>query len=52
MKVKTYQTRSIQEAVEHIKRDLGPEATILGTRSVTSRRPWGIRRQRWEVIAE
>ena len=51
MKVKTYQTRSIQEAVEHIKRDFGPEAMILGTRPVTSRRPWGIRRQRWEVIA-
>ena len=51
MKVKTYQTRSIQEAVEHIKRDFGPEALILGTRSMTSRRPWGIRRQRWEVTA-
>ena len=37
MKVKTYQTRSINEAVEHIKRDFGPDAMILGTRSVTTR---------------
>ena len=51
MKVKTYQTGTIQEAVEHIKRDFGPEAMILGTRPVTTRRPWGIRRQRWEVTA-
>ena len=51
MKVKTYQTRSIKEAVEHIKRDFGPDAMILGTRPVTTRKPWGIRRQRWEVTA-
>ncbi len=51
MKVKTYQTGTIQEAVEHIKRDFGPDAMILGTRPVTTRRPWGIRRQRWEVTA-
>ena len=51
MRVKTYRTRSIQEAVENIKRDLGAEAMILGTRPVSSRKPWGIRRQRWEVTA-
>ncbi len=51
MRVKTYQTRSIQEAVEHIKRDFGAEAMILGTRPVSSRKPWGIRRRRWEVTA-
>ncbi len=51
MNVKTYQTRSIKEAVEHIKRDLGPDAMILGTRPVTTRKPWGIKRQRWEVTA-
>ena len=51
MKVKTYQTRSIKEAVEFIKRDFGPDAIILGTRPVTTRKPWGIRRQRWEVTA-
>ena len=51
MKVKTYHTRSIQEAVEHIKRDFGSEAVILGTRPVSRRRPWGIRRNKWEVTA-
>ena len=51
MNVKTYQTRSIEEAVKNIKRDLGPDAMILGTRPVTTRKPWGIRRQRWEVTA-
>ncbi len=51
MKVKTYQTRSIKEAVELIKRDFGPDAMILGTRPLTTRKPWGIRRQSWEVTA-
>ena len=51
MRVKTYRTRSIQQAVEHIKRDLGAEATILGPRPFFSRKPWGIRRRRWEVTA-
>src|SRR2546426_10331281 len=37
MKVKTYNTRSLHEGLEDIKRDLGSEALILSTRSVSVR---------------
>ena len=32
MQIKKYEAQSIQEALEHIKRDLGPEAIILQTK--------------------
>jgi flagellar biosynthesis protein FlhF len=52
MKAKTYKARSIQEALDQIKRDLGPEAVILSTQSVMRRRRLGLRRvQDWEVTA-
>ena len=34
MNVKTYQSKSLQEALNHIKRDLGSDALILSTREV------------------
>ena len=42
MNVKTYQTRSLEEALENIKRDLGSEALILSTREVPRTRPFGL----------
>jgi len=49
MNVKTYQTKSLQEALDHIKRDLGSEALILSTREVRPAR--FLRRPKWEVAA-
>ena len=52
MRTKTYQTTSIQEALDDIKRDLGAEALILGTRAVSTRKRFGLRRRKqWEVTA-
>ena len=52
MKVKTYKTNSLEEGLENIKRELGAEALILGTRSVSSRPPFGLfKRQGWEITA-
>ena len=52
MRTKTYQTTSIQEALDDIKRDLGAEALILGTRAVSTRKRFGLgRRKQWEVTA-
>ncbi len=52
MKVKTYQSRSLQEALDNVKRDLGGEALILSTRSVNARPPFGLfKRQKWEITA-
>ncbi|MBI4474675.1 MAG: flagellar biosynthesis protein FlhF, partial [Acidobacteria bacterium] len=52
MKVKTYQSPSLQEALDNVKRDLGSEALILSTRSINARRPFGIfKRQSWEITA-
>ena len=52
MKVKTYKTNSLEEGLENIKRDLGSEALILGTRSVSARPPFGwFKRQSWEITA-
>src|SRR5262249_35598281 len=53
MKVKTYKTNSLEEGLENIKRDLGADALILGTRSVSSRPAFGLfKRQGWEITAE
>ena len=41
MNVKTYRTKSLQEALDHIKRDLGSEALVLSTREVPPSRPFG-----------
>ena len=49
MNVKTYQSKSLQEALNHIKRDLGSEALILSTREVRPAR--FLRKSKWEVAA-
>jgi len=52
MNVKTYRTRSLQEALDHIKRDFGSEALVLSTREVVASRPFGfLRKPKWEVAA-
>ena len=52
MKVKTYKNRSLQEGLEDIKRDLGNEALILSTRSVSERPRFSFfKRQAWEITA-
>src|SRR5437016_2019193 len=52
MKVKTYKTRSLHEGLEDIKRDLGSEALILSTRSVSVRPPYSLfKKQEWEITA-
>jgi flagellar biosynthesis protein FlhF len=52
MNVKTYQTKSLQEALDHIKRDFGNEALILSTREVRPARGFGfLRKPKWEVAA-
>jgi flagellar biosynthesis protein FlhF len=49
MNVKTYQSKSLQEALNHIKRDLGGDALILSTREVRPAR--FLRKPKWEVAA-
>ena len=52
MKVKTYKTHSLHEGLEDIKRDLGGEALILSTRSVSARTPFGLfKKPVWEITA-
>jgi flagellar biosynthesis protein FlhF len=51
MNAKTYRTKTIQEALDQIKRDLGPDALILSTQSVAKRPFRLVRRQNWEVTA-
>src|SRR5215469_8735238 len=52
MKVKTYQNQSLQEGLEDIKRDLGSDALILSTRSVSVRPKFGLfKKQTWEITA-
>jgi flagellar biosynthesis protein FlhF len=52
MRVKTYKNRSLQEGLEDIKRDLGGDALILGTRSVSERPKFGLfKKQAWEITA-
>jgi flagellar biosynthesis protein FlhF len=50
MNVKTYQTKSLQEALDNIKRDLGSEALVLSTREVPTRFGF-LRKPKWEVAA-
>src|SRR5882672_7248594 len=49
MNVKTYQSKSLQGALDHIKRDLGGDALILSTREVRPAR--FLRKPKWEVAA-
>src|SRR5215831_10981881 len=52
MRVKTYKNRSLQEGLEDIKRDLGGDALILSTRSVSERPKFGLfKKQAWEITA-
>jgi flagellar biosynthesis protein FlhF len=52
MKVKTYKSPSLQQGLENIKRDLGSEALILSTRSVSARPRFGLfRKPAWEIMA-
>ena len=52
MKVKTYKTHSLHEGLEDIKRDLGGDALILSTRSVSARTPFGLfKKPVWEITA-
>src|SRR5262245_14226113 len=52
MKAKTYTAKSIQRALDQIKSDVGPDALILSTQEITSRRALGlIRRHKWVVTA-
>src|SRR5207253_697279 len=52
MKVKTYKNRSLQEGIDDIKRDLGSEALILSTRSVSVRPRFSLfKKPAWEITA-
>jgi flagellar biosynthesis protein FlhF len=52
MNAKTYRARTIQEALDQIKRELGPEAVILSTQPIMTRNALGLRRkQNWEITA-
>src|SRR5437867_3692618 len=52
MKVKTYKTRSLHKGIEDIKRDLGSEALILSTRSVSVRPRFSLfKKPAWEITA-
>ena len=52
MKAKTYTAKSIQRALDQIKKDVGPDALILSTQEITSRRALGlIRRHKWVITA-
>ena len=39
MNVKTYRAKTMQEALALVRRDLGPQASVLRTREVPRRRP-------------
>ncbi len=51
MKMKTYIVASLAEAVDQIKRDLGPDAVILSTRKYDSGKLFDRKRQKLEVVA-
>ena len=52
MKVKTYKNRSLQEGLDDIKRDLGSDALILSTRSVSERPRFSLfKKEAWEITA-
>ena len=40
MRIKTYEADTIQDAMDQIKQDLGPNALILNTRQVTKSVKW------------
>ncbi|MCE9546211.1 MAG: flagellar biosynthesis protein FlhF [Planctomycetia bacterium] len=42
MELRTYSARSIQEALQLVRRDLGPDAAVLHTREVRDRRMFGL----------
>jgi len=37
MEVKTYRAKSLQQALQMVRRDLGPDASVLHTREVRGR---------------
>ena len=52
MKTRTYRAKSIQAALDLVRRDLGPEAAVLHSRQIRSRLPsWLSGTQQVEVIA-
>ena len=53
MRIKTYEADTIQDAMDQIKQDLGPNALILNTRQVTKSVKWfGLaKKQIIEVVA-
>lgn len=52
MKVKTYRGKTLQDAIQKVKTELGEDAVILNTRSVTERKALGlIKREAWEMTA-
>src|SRR5258705_6557445 len=52
MKAKTNTPKSIQRGLNQIKKDVGPDALILSTQEITSRRALGLfRRHKWVVTA-
>ncbi len=51
MRIKTYVCPSLSEAVEKIKRDLGPEAVILSTRKADADKWWLGKKAQLEVTA-
>ncbi len=52
MKTRTYRAKSIQAALDLVRRDLGPEAAILHTRQFRSRLSWWLPgTQHFEVVA-
>lgn len=50
MNVKTYRSKSLQGALDHIKRDLGSDALVLSTREIPRSFSF-IRKPKWEVTA-
>jgi flagellar biosynthesis protein FlhF len=52
MKTRTYRAKSIQAALDLVRRDLGPEAAVLHTRQFRSRLSWLLPgTQHFEVVA-
>ena len=51
MKVKTYRAATLREALDKVKRELGPDAFILGQREVRSKNLLGLSKARVEVTA-
>ena len=41
--IKTYRAASFEEALEHIRRELGPEALIVSSREIRPRRFWPLK---------